>query len=365
MAELQNYFGNDCVITAINQESVDLVGTDTATAVFSSIILKNRVAILVSLPNGEKRSTWIDIDSERLRQEINEFRRGLERYRDLTYDPTQAQKLYDWIIRPFAADLDLAQIKTLVFIQDGILRSVPMAALHDGAKFLVQKYAIATTPSITLTNPKPLDRQTLRALALGLTKDAIVDGRTFPALTNVGSEISQVETQIPGSKQLLDDNFTRDRLQQELDKTVYPIIHIATHGEFGTVPEDTFLVTGKNGKLTINDLDTAIRSVNSDSVSVELLVLTACETAVGDDRAALGLAGVAVQAGVRSALASLWFIQDASTATLITKFYTNLNDSSVSKADALGAAQRTLIEAGGEYAHPAYWAPFILIGNWL
>lgn len=96
-----------------------------------------------------------------------------------------------------------------------------------------------------------------------------------------------------------------------------------------------------------------------------MLALTACQTAVGDDRAALGLAGVAVQAGVRSALASLWSIQDAPTVTLVTKFYASLHNSGVSKAEALRAAQQALISAGGEDAHPAYWAPFILIGNWL
>ena len=365
LAELQNYFGNDCVITALNQEKFDLAGVGTETAVFNSIIFKDRTAILVSLPNGEKRSEWIDIDNKSFIQAINEFRRGLERYRDITYDPKQAQKLYDWIVRPFADDLDSAQIKTLVFTQDGILRSVPMAALHDGEKFLIQKYAIATTPSLTLTDPRALKRQKLRALALGLTKDAVVDGKKFPALTNVGLELSEVETQIPGSKQLLDGSFTRDRLRQELGETVYPIIHIATHGEFGTDPEDTFLVTGNNGKLTITELDTAIRSVRRSAVAVDLLALTACQTAVGDDRAALGLAGVAVQAGVRSALASLWSIDDAATVTFVTKFYTSWHDEGLSKAEALRTAQQTLISTGGEYAHPAYWAPFILIGNWL
>ena len=364
LAELQNYFGNDCIVTALKPDRVDAASAGTATAIISSIILKNRTAILVSLPNGEKKSVWVNTDSKALIQEINEFRRGLERYADITYDPTQAQKLYNWIIRPFTADLDSAQVKTLVFVQDGILRSVPMAALHDGEKFLVQKYAIATTPSLTLTAPEKLNRQGLRALAVGLTKEAIINGQTFPPLVNVRAEIQDVETLIPGSKQLLDGNFTSDRLKQELSKTVYPIIHIATHGEFGTEPEDTFLVTGNNGKLTISDLDTAIHSIRPTSArSVDLLVLTACETAVGDDRATLGLGGIAVQAGVSSTLASLWFIQDAQTVTLVDKFYSSLLNSSVSKAEALRLAQLELIKS--KYAHPAYWSPFILIGNWL
>ncbi len=362
LVELQNYFGNECV--SIPQAKVDLAQLDSATAIFSSIILKDRTAILVSLPNGEKRSAWIDINSKNFRELINKYRRGLERYRDFDYDPRQAQQLYDWIIRPFASDLETLQIKTLVFIQDGILRTVPMAALHDGKKFLVQKYAIATTPSLTLTVPRKLNRKR-RVLALGLTKQATVDGRRFPALTNVEKEIKQIQAQIPDSKQLLDENFTRDRLQQELSKTAYSIIHIATHGEIGMDPKESFLVTGNNGKLTITDLDTTIRSIKSESDAVELLFLTACQTAVGDDRAILGLAGVAVGAGVRSALATLWFIQDAPTVTLVTQFYNHWHKLGASKAQALQASQQALIEAGGQYTHPAYWAGFILIGDWL
>ncbi|HBY80708.1 MAG TPA: hypothetical protein DEG47_27710, partial [Cyanobacteria bacterium UBA11148] len=134
LAELQDYFGSDCVLTALNQERVDLVGESTATAVFSSIILPDRTAIIASFPNGEKRLAWINNDQESLREEINNFRRGLERF-FTQYNPQPAQKIYDWMIRPFATDLEQSQIKTLVFIQDGILRSVPMAALHDGEKF--------------------------------------------------------------------------------------------------------------------------------------------------------------------------------------------------------------------------------------
>jgi CHAT domain-containing protein/uncharacterized protein HemY len=364
LAELQDYFGTDCVLTALNQERVDLVGENTATAVFSSIILPDRTAIIVSLPNGEKRLTWINKDRESLREEINNFRRGLESF-FTQYNPQPAQKIYDWIIRPFAADLEQAQIKTLVFIQDGILRSVPMAALHDGEKFLVQKYAIATTPTLTLTDPTTLNREKLRALALGLTKSATIDGRSFQALANVSVELSKVKTLIPGSKELLDGEFTRSRLQQELNQTVYPLIHIATHGQFGGDPENTFIVTGNNEKLTITELDAMLRRVSRRPEPVELLTLTACQTAAGDDRAALGLAGVAVQAGARSALASLWFINDAATAQIATNFYTNLRDSNVNKAEALRTAQVSLIEAGGKNAHPAHWAAFIMIGNWL
>ncbi|MBD1933716.1 MULTISPECIES: CHAT domain-containing protein [Cyanophyceae] len=373
LAELQNYFGNDCVFTVFDKERVDDLETED-TAVFSSIILEDRTAIVVSLPNPEhkfnprtetrlKKFQWIN-DSKKLREEIKKFRLDIQKF----YDPTDpflrpAENLYNWIIRPFTSDLDSAQIKTLVFIQDGLLRSVPMAALHDGQEFLVQKYAIATTPGLRLTSPKPVDFQGLRTLALGLSEAATVDGEKFKPLENVTDELEQVTQLFPGSKKLLNEQFTRQSLEQQLKQAVYPIIHIATHGQFGTIPEDSFLVTGNNQKITITELESDIRRFSGGSEPVELLALTACQTGIGDDRATLGMAGITVQAGVRSALASLWYIDDAFTQELVAKFYDNLR-SQMSKAEALKEAQKALINQN-KNIHPAQWAPFILIGNWL
>jgi CHAT domain-containing protein len=331
--------------------------------VFNSIILDDRTAVILTLPDGTQKIAWIDRDPETLRNEINEFRKGLERFFE-DYNPQPAQKVYNWMIRPFEQDLGQAQIKTLLFIQDGILRSVPMAALHDGNQFLVQNYAIATTPSLALTESQAISRQDLRALVLGLSKDAVVDGQTFPALNYVERELSSIQAELPGSKELLNEDFTRDQLQQALSQNAFSIIHIATHGEFGTESKDTFLITGNNEKLTITDLDQLIRNKAQNDL-IELLSLTACETAIGDDRATLGLAGVSVQAGAKSALASLWSVEDAATAQIVTQFYSNLRNSQLSKAEALRTAQLALLQSGQQWAHPAYWAPFILIGNWL
>ncbi|MEG3987639.1 CHAT domain-containing protein [Microcoleus sp. S28C3] len=373
LAELQNYFGNECVFTVFEPERVDDLERED-TAVFSSIILDYRTAIVVSLPNSDekgkpntkrrfKRLVWID-DSKRLIEQIKNFRIEVQKF----YDPTDAfltpaQNLYNSLIRPFASDLDPTKIKTLVFIQDGLLRNVPMAALHDGEEFLVQKYAIATTPGLRLTSPKSLNFQSRRTLALGLTEAATVDGEEFKPLANVTDEIDRVIELFPGSKKLLDKQFTPASLEQELKQTVYPIIHIATHGQFGTIPEDSFLVTGNNEKITITQLDIDIRRFSRSSQPVELLALTACQTGIGDDRATLGMAGITVQAGVRSALASLWYVDDAFTQELVAKFYENLR-SQMSKAEALKEAQKALINQN-KNIHPAKWASFILIGNWL
>ncbi|MGB3652803.1 MAG: CHAT domain-containing protein, partial [Rivularia sp. (in: cyanobacteria)] len=210
------------------------------------------------------------------------------------------------------------------------------------------------------------NRQNLQVLALGLSQAANVNGKPFPALDYVKEEIDGIKQQIPGKK-LLDEEFTRDNLEKELKQEVYPIIHLATHGSFGTDPENTFIVTGNNQKLTFNELDRLIRRITSNREPLELLTLTACETAVGNNRSALGLAGVAIQAGAKSAVASLWAINDNATAEFATDFYAQLLSDSKSKAKALQAVQIEFIkgEKGSNYIHPAFWSAFVLIGNWL
>ncbi|KAF3889316.1 MULTISPECIES: CHAT domain-containing protein [Nostocales] len=373
LAELQNFFGNDCILTVTNDKNVDeLLGKSTA--VFSSIFLDKNIAILLSLPSGERKLQWIKESRENVITEIQKFRQGLEEgiLNPGQYDSTHAQNLYDWFIRPFKDNLKQEQIKTLVFVQDGILRIIPMAALYDKEqkKFLVENYDLANTPSLKLTAPKALNQLEKRALILGLTKQVEVDGTTYSALPNVQYEIDTLKKQFPDNKPLINEEFNREKLDRELNKTVYPIVHIATHAQFGTIPEDTFIVTGNGYKLTINELEASLRQINGGSRAVELLALTACQTALGDERASLGLAGVAVQAGVRSALATLWSVSDASTSKLMTEFYSGIK-SGMSKAQALSAAQRKLIQAkkiediNDQYDNPAYWAPFITIGNWL
>lgn len=367
LAELQNYFGDDCVLTVFDKERVDDLETED-TAVFSSIILEQRIAIIVSLPNSEKKGprrikmlSWINYSQE-LKAEIETLSREIQTDGSKAF-MKPAQNLYKSIIEPFAKQLDPKKIKTIVFIQDGLLRNIPMAALHDGREFLVQRYAIATTPGLRLTSPKPLAPEKLRILALGLTQAATVDGEKFAPLANVSAEIEQVVKRSPDSKKLLNAQFTRQSLEKELEQAVYPIIHIATHGRFGTIAEDSFLVAGNQEKITITQLESDIRRFSSSSEPVDLLALTACQTGIGDDRTTLGIAGITVQAGVRSALASLWYIDDAFTQELVAKFYDNLR-SRMSKAEALQAAQKSLISQN-DNIHPAYWAPFILIGNWL
>jgi len=370
LAELQNYFGNDCVLSA---RSVDLVAPQQLltqgdrAAVLSTVMLDERAAVILTLPDGSRQYEWIPLTRAQLTERVNDYRRGLEiDFR--RYDPLPAQALYDWLVRPFETALAAAQVETLVFVQDDILRSVPMSALHDGNQFLIQRYAIAYTPSLQLTSLNPLESRGLRALAVGLTTTSPVDSDAgfFAPLSNVDAEILAIKTELPDSVTLTGTEFRLQNLEQALESDDFPILHIATHGIFGTESDDTFLVTGDipNNKLTLTGLDRLLRRVKPER-PVQLLVLTACTTAVGDDRAALGLAGIAAQAGVRSVLASLWFVNDAATSELMGSFYTGLKTPHIGKAKALQQAQIKLIDAGGEFSRPAYWAPFVLIGNWL
>jgi CHAT domain-containing protein len=255
------------------------------------------------------------------------------------------------------ADLAAIQPTTLVFINDGALRKVPMAALHDGKEFLIQKYPIAIAPSLTLTARKPLDHSNLEALSLGLT----VERSPFAPLTNVATEVTAVN-KILGGTELLDEAFTLPNLQEQLKKKSFPVVHIATHGKFGVDAESTFLV-GFDQRISIEQIDKLLRFRNGRK-SVELLTLSACQTATGDNRSALGIAGVAVRAGVESALATLWYINDEATVPLIEEFYTQLRQPNISKAEALRIAQIKMI-TDVNYNHPAVWSPFVLIGNWL
>ncbi|TMQ30897.1 MAG: CHAT domain-containing protein [Nitrospirae bacterium] len=354
-AELRDYFRDDCVDTL--QARITKLDTLAAgTAVVYPIVFADRLELLVSLPNGLKRLS-IPVSSATLTQEVRAFRKTVEKRTTREYLP-HAQQLYAWLIRPLESDLASFRIDTLVFIPDGPLRTVPMAALHDGRQFLIEKFAVATTPGLNLTDPKPIDREKVRLLSSGLTQS--VQG--FPSLPFVEEEINTIRTLYQGD-QLLNAEFSTPRLEQELKDHPYGILHIATHGWFASDTTQSYLLT-YNGKLTINELDRLIGLFRYRKDPLELLTLSACQTGIDDDRSALGLAGVAIKAGARSALATLWFINDEASATLVSEFYRQLRNPKLSKAQALQLAQQRLL-TDRVYEHPAYWSPFLLLNNWL
>lgn len=353
--ELRDYFKDDCVDAARYAETkLDLL-SETALIIYP-ILLKDRLELLVRFPDSLRRYT-VKVSMERLTKEVREFRGKIEKRTTGEFLP-HAQALYDWLIRPFEKDLAVYKIDTLVFVPDGSLRTIPMAALHNGKEFLVQQYATAITPGLHLTDPKPLRREQVSVLTLGLTESV----QDFPGLPYVSGEVKAIN-RLLGGRSLLNQDFVVARVEQELRRKPYSIVHIASHGHFGNDVEDSFLLAF-DARLTMDRLSDYVGLFRFREEPLDLLTLSACETAAGDDRAALGLAGIAIRAGARSALATLWHVSDPASYRLVVEFYRQLLIPGVSRAFALQAAQLALLK-DPRYDHPCYWAPFLLINNWL
>lgn len=356
VAELQDYFQDDCVQAAKSRVK-GLEGVSKTAAVIYPIMLQDRLEILVSLPSGMVRRT-VPVSAEALTEEIRAFRTFLEKRSTRQY-LSHAKTLYGWLIQPIEPLWADAGIDTLVMVPDGALRTIPLAALHDGTEFLIKKYAVATTPGVTLTDPRPLDRKGIKLLSVGIT-EAVQD---FPPLPHVAREVETIH-QLYGGTILMNKQFMMSRVEEELKTHPYSVMHIASHGQFQSDSNETFLLA-YDGKMTMDRLEEYVGMLRFREDPLALITLSACETAAGDDRAALGLAGVAIKAGARSALASLWFLDDQASSQLVTEFYRQLHDDSVaSTAIALQRAQIRFLEHP-EYNHPAYWAAFLLLNNWL
>ena len=203
-----------------------------------------------------------------------------------------------------------------------------------------------------------LPHEDILTLAVGLT----VERFGYRALDMVDDELRATNEMFSGTL-LMNEAFTRDAFAREMAEQPFGLVHIASHGEFKSDVENSFLLAF-DGKLTMDRLDRMIGLFQFRDTPLDLLTLSACQTAAGDDRAALGLAGVAIKAGARSALATLWFINDVASSTLVSEFYTHLQDPMLSKAEALQRAQLQVM-THPVFQHPSYWSPFLLINNWL
>ncbi len=354
LAELDNFFRDACADA--KPKSIEEI--DPTAAVIYPIILSDRLEVILSIPGKPLRRYTTKKSQAELE---TAFRRAKNAIRPAAFPRDRlplVQEVYDWLIRPAEADLTASGIKTLVFVLDGYLRNLPMAVLHDGEKFLVEKYSIALAPGLQLLAPKPLSQVKLKVLTAALSEAR----QGFSALPGVKREIEQIAAQMPASG-LLNQEFVRGRLHDRIKALSYPIVHLATHGQFSSNAADTFIVTWDQ-KVNVKDFDRLLRDRTGDNQQpIELLVLSACATASGDNRAALGLAGAAIRSGARSTAATLWQVNDESTAIFMTEFYKQLATSKTSKAEALRNAQLTLLK-NREYQNPYFWAPFVLVGNW-
>ncbi|MDZ7956945.1 MAG: CHAT domain-containing protein [Aulosira sp. DedQUE10] len=365
LAELDNFFRQACLDSQPVQ--IDEIDQQRQTAVIYPVILSDRVATIVSLPNQQKNKSLklhtVVIPKETFEAKTKELHQKIFLKSPREFVQT-SQQVYDWLIRPIESDLQNSGVKNLVFVLDGTLQSIPISALYDAQnkQYLIQKkYNIAITPGLELLPPQPLAKKQLQALVGGLS-EARDD---FPALPGVKYELEQIKSIFSTSGNFLDKNFTPQTIEQAVKSFSGGILHLATHGKFSSKAEDTFILTW-NTRLNVKDFSSVLKSHETSKQGViDLLILSACETASGDNRAALGIAGIAVQSGARSTLATLWSVNDEATAALMIQFYKEIAQNQ-KKAEALRNAQLFLLsgELNPRFKHPYYWAPFVLVGNW-
>jgi CHAT domain-containing protein len=369
LAELDDFF-NDACITA-QESKLEDIASDTA--VLYPILLDGKIAVIYTLSdslidytieplsNPQRFERTINALINDLKEDIND---NYQQYGQIIYDSLFSDKLKSFL-------RSNNQIKTLVFVLDGQLRNLPMATLYDGEKYLIEKYALAVAPGLNLLAPGSLNSLDLRILPGGLAQKApsfdLVHTRLNP-LSNALSELESIaqlfENQTPV---VLDESFTVEVIKSYFANVYYSIFHWVTHGQFSSNPEETFILTW-NERLGVNQLNELIQSqAEFSSEPIELLVLSACETAEGDNRAALGLAGVSIRAGSRSTVATLWKVDDRATSEFMSQFYQEMIENKNTKAEALKTVQESFLsgEKGEALRDPRFWAAFVLIGHWI
>ena len=355
LAELDNFFQDTC--TEAQPQQIDRV--DPTAAIVYPIILPDRLEVILSLPGQPLRNYKTVLPQAEIESILRRSRQALSLSVPRPERLQLYSTIYDWLIRPVAADLSASSIKTLVFVLDGPMRNLPMSALYDGTRYLIEDYSIAITPGLQLLEPRPIAEQQIETLIGGLSQSR----QGFVALPGVETEVKRVSTEV-SSEVLLNQEFTHNSLEQAVSRTDRPILHLATHGQFSSNSQETFILTWDD-KINVVEFGGLLRNKNRTGASaIELLVLSACQTAKGDDRAVLGLAGLAVRSGARSTMATLWAVRDQSTSDLMAEFYKQLASPEITKAEAVRQAQLSLLNKP-QYNHPFFWAPFVLVGNWL
>ncbi len=359
VAELENFLRQGCLDTYI----VPLDKIDRSALVIYPIVLRDRVAVITSAPQQPLRYYSRPIATAKVQKLVTSLRERVEKQEFNAQEEEeflrQSHQIYNLLIAPLAADLQKSKTKTLVFVLDGVLRNIPMSVLHDGKNYLFEKYNLALTPGLQLVPPQnSLDRRQYQAFLGGISEAR----QGFPAIGGVKKELAAISNLVP-NQQLLNADFNQSQASARLASDDSSIVHLATHGQFSSKPEDTFILTW-DGRLDLNQLNSLLQNRNIQSGKIiDLLVLSACQTASGDSRATLGLAGVAIRARTRSTIASLWSVNDEATQLLMTNLYQNLVTKKLGKAESLGLAQRSLLR-NSQYRSPYYWAPFVLVGNW-
>lgn len=353
--EFESYFGADLAeVTQPPEEianTLSRIGAETGTtpAVLWAIPRGDHLHLVLLTPNGEPvvRDLY-DVPDETLRATVRTFHLEVNSVSQRTARPA-AQQLYRWMIEPYEDDfLAPAGVDTLLFCLGNGLRGIPLAALYDGESFLLEKYSLTRIPAFNLIQTDYVDLEQSRFLAMGAAE--FEDLEPLPA---VPSEITRIwwELQYARSSEerwqgqtFLNQQFTQSNLVQAVNELSPQVIHLATHAAFEPGAPQNSYVQFWDAQLSLDEMD----SLEWPSPSLELLVLSACQTAVGDDEAELGFAGLALKAGFKSAIASLWNVSDVGTLALMSEFYRQLGGTST-KAEALRQAQLKMLRGEIRY----------------
>lgn len=368
LAELENYLG--CTLANLGRVSEI---PDTKAAILYPILLQNesgnesgdRLAMIAQFPNQSNQLIYAEtsLATRSAEQTIRALRDNLEIPSRTPEVLAGAKTLYNWMIKPLETELAQTSVDTLVFVLDGALRNVPMSVLHDGDRYLIESYAVAIAPRLQVFTPSP-SPAALSVSIGGVGIEQTIDGTEFPPIVKLQEEIDRIAQSVAIGTPLMNQAFTIENIQQQLQTGEFSAIHWKTHGTFSSDPAETYVVAYQE-RIAANTLSDLIQLGSRSGVRpLELLVLSACETASGDNRAVLGLAGLAARTGTRSVLSTLWVAQDIPNTEFMARFYEAIAQPGTTKAKAVRQAQLALIQNSGQTT-PHIWANYVLIGNWL
>ena len=385
--EYEDYFGTNFSDKSITvKEIADILGkiaaqTGKKPALLYAVGRSQQLELVAITPEGQPIHKRVsEAKQEDLLNQVQELANSLTniRLRRTTRYLPSAQKLYQWMVAPLEADFKAQSIDTLIFCMGGGLRALPLAALHDGKQFLVEKYGVARLPAFKLTDTAYTDLKNSQVMAMGASEFKDLD--PLPA---VPVELSAITNNLWQGKSFLNQEFTLANLESQRQQPIN-IIHLATHADFRPgIPSNSFIQLWDT-KLTVDQM----RQLRWNNPPIELLVLSACKTAIGDKQAEMGFAGLALQSGVKSVVASLWNVSDEGTLGLMAEFYRALK-TAPTKSEALRQAQIAMLKGqirlqngqllssrgtiplppelagleNDDLSYPYYWAAFTVVGN--
>ncbi|MCT7968205.1 CHAT domain-containing protein [Laspinema sp. D1] len=390
----EDYFGRNLSEVTLSGAEIGeaLAGVEQKTGQKSAVIYMipredKLELLLVTADGGVTGRTIAETNQEMLIETAQQLRQRMtspSRRSTRSYLP-QAQQLYTWTIAPLREELQSLGIENLLLCVGPGLRSVPFAALHDGEKFLVEQYSLSLIPAFNMIDLNPSELANTEVLAMGASQF-----ENLSPLPAVPVELSQIARYLWPGEVFLNQDFTLENLQLQLQESRYGIVHLATHADFQEGKPAQSYIQLWDSQLTLDDM----QQLELDDAAIGLLVLSACKTAVGSQDAEKGFAGLAIQSGVPSALASLWYVSDLGTLALMSEFYNTFktddpNSRSLLKAEALREAQLAMLRGevrledgnlvsdrgvlplpgelgeltGENLAHPYFWAGFTLIGS--